>query len=637
MIVHLARKELRQHRLLVGVNLGLFGSFLLLVILGESTQSRRGSPLELLFPVAIWIGVLAVVFSNALFTSELRQRTREFLDGLPVMRWQLLSIKLGLLLTMIWALALVSYGVLTYFQLRREPADLAFLAIVLCRVMVFSTFCCLLSAVACIAGRFQIPLYLAIFELLVVLVERYGLAGRDTIPFSLVLEEIAYERLPPVSALIQTSVATGALSVVFFVAVSVKDGIVPVVLASRMSHAEKVLVAGSLVAAIFVLFLWHERKPKEPYRLTSKRDSRVLERSAGGVAIRASMPSGLSDEQETLDRLHSEVLDLKTALDISLVPPIFVIHNSSLDSKRFEHGLLSQREGVIVRANLNLEGEAAGSSLGSEELEAYLISRTIIESSRRRLELESRRWVVDGLAQVWIDRNQGLGCLTDTRKERMLRRAVYARSKLGVVRLSEWLQVREALGSDLADALAGSVLWSLCSHAGRESSERFVKAMLAMDEPRDFRALWTGRGRTAEALLPINSGMSLERLLELWRSDLDEASLRIGEELSRIPKLEGGFEVHRDSAQSSRVLYRFRVHPPSERFALFSTVYASVSVFGSEIEPDDLLRDDHELGAAIEGELPRSFVPGSRVFAAIQRYVPELQCEVREAATRIDL
>ena len=245
MTVALIVKELREHWLPLLLIAGIMAVGFLLILAGVMLDDS-GSRLEAVrrFLIALLpLGVL--VLCNRLVVREYQSKTQLFLESLPVSRGRMIAVKYLLGLALVFLAVSLVFALAILVSLRSETLTGRFVGIVSARVYTFSW--CLYSFffLMGLMGRYRVAIYVfgilglfALDALTQVELARFG-------PFVLVDDQFAFERVVFPRQALLVSLASGSVLVLLTLVLSlIREGTVATLLAEKMSHREKITVAG---------------------------------------------------------------------------------------------------------------------------------------------------------------------------------------------------------------------------------------------------------------------------------------------------------------------------------------------------------------------------------------------------------
>jgi hypothetical protein len=626
MIWHLTKKELREHwRALI--LLLLFEAAL--IWLNAAGGERRGGTLSRLTvlkdTLTIFVPLSAHVLSHGVFTKELRSQTILFLEALPVNRALVVGAKLLVVTLGTLAIVALAYAQVVPYAARVEVIDARFAVILAARAVGFALAVLGIAFLAAVLGRYRVALYLSLL-VMVFMVDDLGGDSTKLGPLALVLDRFALEReVLPVRSLLDAAAvflgSGGAALLILFM----REGSIAVLLGERMSHREKVLVAGLLIGSVFVSVTLVEKKTKDPYRLT---EATVLHRRTEHAELDLKPPEDAREgEAERLaEALTGELEDIATELAIPALPPVFVVHRGDLDGDRFEGAEIAKREGVLVRSNLS------SPLFDPADLAARIAELVLDAHSHERASFEPRMWLRDGLAQRWsLERSEH----RDGRRKRLLLRALYASERgFGLHDAERWWTVRDQLGPSLASALAWASLDALEAKRGKDALVAFVREAIGPRPSDDVRSVVREHSRSVGALLEARAGIGMEELVKLTKLHLNKERAGLIDDLAAAPRLEGTVSIDTLSELSRGISYRVVLTSSNARASHYSVLYRELGAIDDPIDLELTPREESSSDLALEGSIPRSFSAGARIYVGFLVRVPELGCEVVSTVVR---
>jgi len=608
----LFRKELREHRWVLLAMLVLLALVQGLTLLGAN---NLGSPMVAYQrTVAFILPLMALVLANRLVVREYMGRTQLFLETLPVSRLQVLAFKWLAGAALLLLAAAACLGATLIVGRGNVMLTPHYIALVAVRSAVFILFCHALTFLVGLTGRYRYILWGLLFVGAVTL----DAAGQQPIahwpPFYLAQESMVYERLVlPVRAVLLTCAVAAALVAATFALALSAEGSLVVALSRRMSSREKSGVTISFLVLIMAFSLVEARKPKPPFEL-----ARAVH-SAAGPAVAVGLAGPVSGAQRLADALSSDLAHMQAFLGLAQAPALTALPDNALDGDAFQRAVLPNADGVVVRAAFTDD------TFDREGFRAYALASWMQWHSRGRAAEESRRWLLDGVAQWLVARD------APAQQDKLALRAAFAARLLqqqpdGAGRaLHAWLSVREQLGPCLADALAWRMTSSLAQQIGAARFQALSRAVLAERPPGDVRAALHDPGFArllAQAGAPDQAALA-RRFEALFGAE----QARLAGTLDRIDVPQTRFSAQHMRGTSFEVHY---TPGPAADPAPFAILYATLGPWDGEIPAEALSRVD----ATHAGVLPTSFARGTRLFTALERREALLGCSVRLAARR---
>src|SRR5207248_2467588 len=135
------------------------------------------------------------------------------------------------------------------------------------------------------------------------------------------------------------------------------------------------------------------RKPKPPFAL-----ARAVH-SGSGPAVAVGLAGPVSGAQQLADVLSSDLARMQAFLGLRRPPALTALPDNALDGDAFQRAVLPNADGVVVRAAFTDE------AFDREGFRAYALASWMLWHSRGRAAEESRRWLLDGVAQWLVARD----------------------------------------------------------------------------------------------------------------------------------------------------------------------------------------------------------------------------------------
>lgn len=615
----LARKELREHLwVLVAMwSLCALGLLSLLVM-----ARREGSPLVALRNLLQVFGVLlALALANRFVVREFGGRTQLFLETLPMGRAQVITVKW---LTGVACLLLpMVLGFLLVLGVADSTVELTprFILLLAVRGLVFLLFVYSLAFLVGLTGRYRYVLWLALLAIAIAANVLGQLPFQQWPPMQLVSQSMPFERYVfPTQALWITGVATIALVASTYALALGFQGSWVVALAQRMSLREKAVTTAVFISILYGLVLFEDRKAKPPFALQN-----AVSSPEGLPAVMIARGEGVTEEQarRLAQTLALELQRLRDDLSLDKVPVVAVLPEGSIDGDLFLVAELSESDGVVLR------GAVGSADFDEAGFRAFTQSRVLNWHSRGRAAREDRRWLLDGYSRWRIARE-------DTVQRDLLRlRAAVAVQVLEAqglqldASLGRWLATREQLGDCLGEALAWRAVETLASSLGPDGIGKLARTAFGGHRSSGVRSVL--REDPVDELLR-NAGIAGTAALgqELGRALRSDSTAMAGR-MDAADLWPVRFEA--TAMRGSTFELRFDVESPDAGSHPFAVRYARLGPWQGELAREKLDRFD----AAASGVVPASFTRSEHVFAAIEVHRPELQCNLRLGARRLEV
>ena len=610
----LLRKEWRQHRGALALLLLLGPAWSLLLYL-RATLHPGGSVFTLLGPSALLLATAGAVFvAHRLIGLEYGQRTQLFLESLPLSRTRILTTKLVLGAAVL--LLVLGLDVLFFWRLAvsREVVTARFLLLLWVRTSTAVLLGWSLFALASLLGRYRVPLYLLLLLGAVMLESFTDVRVFESGPLALVRQEFAFERQHlPWALLGQCWAALGVLLGLCFVMVLHRDGTLTELLSERMSHREKVFLAGVFLAVSAGITLHNEARQRQPFALSDARE--VLVR---GTPLQVGQGFGFSEEQaqHLAERLGRDLEALGDYLALGPLPTVAVVPSRALDAGVFQRAKLEARDGVVVRANL------AARDFDLRAFEAFLFREVLIERSGGRVRREERQWLLDGFTTWWVHRD-ALAFLAE-------RAAVASREGFAPRR---WLLVRERQGPCLAGALAARGVQVAHERLGESGLQALLRRILAPPAQTGLWGWW--HEPRLDGVLRELGGPSEPELERGWEEALARDREAHAARLASLAALRPELSRRAESDYSFRLEHVLRP-PEGDSAPGYAFLYDRLAPFETEVLSDAFSRQDVAPGAGVS-RLPQDLSRGDLWLFVMQVELPELGCPVRLLSRREEI
>jgi hypothetical protein len=613
MIAHLIKKELADHwRALLGIA-GL-QSLVLLVALVNAQLSNSAITVIQLLPVQLvsTAPIAATIAMQALFASEIRNKTILFLEALPISRVKLVFAKLLVGGALIFSMNLFLAAVVMALAARTEPMSLRFLEIVALKTTAAAVFWFALTFFAAVLGRYRWPFYLTLIIVAFVYDQAGGQLG-SVPPATLWDKTFATERYLVPLRDVTIVFGASAVSIAFGCSILLmRSGSVALLLGEKMGHREKVLLAGAMILSVWAA---SELAPKKIEPLYEIKSASARKFESARVSLSVLPPDGV-DIDEQMHALHARLEPLSDVLGRS-APPLFLFHRADLDRGRFEKANVEKQEGILIRANLSEEG------IAPDDLAAFVTGAIIDRLTEGRSLSERRLWLRYGFSELWA-----------TRRDQLWLRALYARREgFAPKDIDRWFVVRETLGEPLSAALAWSGLVVLEDTIGVEATRSIVRLSFEPDSRRGLRSLRRGEAQSLDALLASEGRTDRESFLRAWNERLDREQLRFEPLLAALPSFRLDTEI-----EGSELSRRIRVSILSDRELgdelVAGVLWRNLPAIDDPLDPLSLKREERPLVDRVTLVVPRSFRSGARVFLVGSIFLSDLGCEARFHAMR---
>lgn len=501
----LLRKEFRQHGVWFAILLVITWGLFLLVTLASLANGMGGGTFFGIGQGLIFLLIIPVyILGHLLVAMEFRNRTRLFLEALPLSRFRLVGVKAFLALAIGTLMALGGVVVGIAISGGAEALSLKFAGILISSAVVWASFLVSVCFFISFLGRYKVAVILVLFFGLAWLADASPVPLTAFPPFGLI-QRFGFERdVWPVEQLWQT----GAFTVAFFAAAFViglaKEGSVAALLGEAMTYREKMLLGAGLAVAFFMISPWLEQK-SEPFRIPG-----AVEETHEGVQVFVS--------PEELDRPVDEEIALASLLARRLaekrdwlgIPPedfpvVYIVEHSGLEDEMIDWETLPDDRAVLMYAGYREEG------FSNDKLFAYTMSVSLSAYTNERASRENRWWIVCGIEGLWEMETADEAAFAAREKvafdtieehgfsvERLMGRALYS----------------DEAGWREADAVAWMAFRYLVETVGMEKVQTLARETVTDKVMRkDSRPVWRELLRSVPTVFKKTTGLSLEEFV----------------------------------------------------------------------------------------------------------------------------
>jgi hypothetical protein len=515
MIRGLIEKECRQHVTLLIFLLLLLGAGLFVLTSNRIIANHGGSTFYLISELWFWIFPLAsMVLATGLVSSEFRNRTQLFLEGLPMERWSMLAVKYllgcGILITSTVILLAAAW----WKGRHAEAMTLNFSMLLLVKLVGWSWFCWAVCFAHGFLGRYRGWVGVIVVLGLYLLEQVGGVLVSEFGPFDLISDRFAYERFVwPTKALWITAALILGLTGAGFALGLARDTTLASMLSEKMSMREKIIFTIMALAALFAVGSYQERlESQKRLVLPGAVD---FQQGVATVSAAAAVIVPTPEEEMALEdqgRIVSEMLgQMAVYLDCKTLPPVFLIHRSDFTDSQVEIHTSESTKGVLVRYNFLTLKEV------DAKLHSPLVHAVLMNHQWDRLDSDTRDWVVEGFAAWWPMREQAK-TPADFLKLRSSFGEVPQR-KLRGSDLKNWLKAKADLTSEQHATFTGLGIIALGVN-GEEARRRFLAAVLGYSAPKDVRASLHDLFHPVEGILKSTTGADFNALAAKWNAAL---------------------------------------------------------------------------------------------------------------------
>jgi hypothetical protein len=509
----LIEKECRQHATLLVFLMLLLGAGLFALTSNKIIINGGGSVFFMISQLWFWIFPLAsLVLATGLVSSEFRNRTQLFLEGLPMQRWLMLLVKYLLGLGILMTCTVVLLTVAWWKGRHAEAMTLNFSMLLLVKLVGWSWFCWAVCFAHGFLGRYRVWSGAGLVLGLMLLQQTGGVLVTEFGPFDLISDRFAYERFVwPTEALWITAGLILGLTGAGFALGLARDTTLASMLSEKMSMREKVVFTIMALAALFAVGSYQQRlESQKRLVLPGAVD---FQQGVAIISAAAAVIAPTPEEEKALEehgRKMSEMLgQMAVYLDCKTLPPVFLIHRSDFTDRQVEIYLSESTKGVVARYNfLTLKDEEA-------ELRGPVVRAVLMNHQWDRLASDTRDWVLEGFAAWWPVREQA-----KTPADFIKLRAALGEPPHREIRghdLKNWLKVKTELGPKQPATCTGLGIIALGDY-GDEARRRFLAAVLGYSAPKDVRASLHDWSHPVEGILKSTTGADFNALAAKWNA-----------------------------------------------------------------------------------------------------------------------
>jgi hypothetical protein len=397
----LFQKELRRYWLTFFMLGGLTGFIVLIAALrlnadGTGAGAFTGVGLGLLWMIPI----SGIILGHVLISTEYQAKTQLFLEGLPLPKWKMLTIKLflGFLLSCFYAAGSVLIG--WALAMGTEPVTPRFMGILFSSACGWSMFVCGFFFVTGFLGRYRMIIYLTLgISLLMIL--NSSIPIQKFPPFALIdNSRFGLEReVWPIFNLKVTGLIVIGWIVVAYILGLAKEGSISSMLGEKMSYREKMFIGGAFGIGFMTIspFIFNEPKP-EPFGLPG-----AVEEEWEGVLVTISaeeLEKPVDLEVSIASKLARRLARQRDWLGISKddFPKIFVVEKSDIEEKEridWDENLNKDDNAILMYAGYRQP------EFSEDRLLSWTLSQVMRKNSMKRVGHEDRWWIVCGLEGLW--------------------------------------------------------------------------------------------------------------------------------------------------------------------------------------------------------------------------------------------
>jgi len=474
---------------------------------GAGVFSGVGLGLMYLMPIA------CLFLGHALVATEYQSKTQLFLEGLPLPKWRMITMKLVLAfaVTVFYAVGSVLIGWL--YARGSEVVTPRFLGILLASACSWSLFAMGFFFVTGFLGRYRLLIYLALVIAIMILMSSSVPMARFP-PYALIdHNRFGLEReVWPISNLRFTGIFIIVWVVAAYILGLAKEGSISTMLGEKMSYREKMFIGGALViGGLAISSVFSQPKP-EPFSLPG---AVVEEWNGVQVAISPEDPDPdkpVDTEVAIAGKLARRLAEQRDWLGIPLgdFPKIFIVEKTDIEEKEKIDWDESLTDNSILMYAGYREPE-----FSENRLLSWTLSQIMRKNSMKRVGREHRWWIICGLEGLW---EMDLADPETIQAREKLAVEAVKKHGLTIDNLWDWSKYQEDVEWRSADAVAWMGMRLLAETKGKEIVQAFAKRSVTRRFTRvDGRAvLWDYTNPVAPAFQAA-TGISLEEHVKQWR------------------------------------------------------------------------------------------------------------------------
>lgn len=514
MIRSLLNKELQQHWPWFLIIALLTVGVAVLASIGANAAGTGAGALTGVGSGLLWLmPISAGILGQLLIATEFQLKSQLFLEGLPLSRWRMITLKiiLGLLVSTVTTVACIVVGwVMTKGTEVMTPR---FIGILLSSACSWAAFITMVLFVISFLGRYRVAIILVILIMLLVLSTGSVVPVGKFPPFALMNERrFGLEReVFPIEDLKWTNMYTLGLIVVAYILGLAKEGSIASMLGEKMSYREKMFIGGGMVIIALTLMTVLDQPKPEPFDIPGA----VAEEWDGVEVYVSPEEQGKPVDLEIAigSRLARRLAKQRDWLGIPKeeFPRIYVVEKSDIeDEERIDWENVAERGVVLMSAGLRQE------EFSEDRLLAWTLSNVLNEISMDRVGHEDRWWIICGL--------EGLSELTEAtvetrqKREQMAVAAIKKNKGFSEKNLMDWHKFQDDVEWRSADAVAWMGMRLLAEKKGLDVVQKFAQQSVTKTCDRaDFRAVWWDYTNSVRSTFKQVTGMSLAEFSEDWR------------------------------------------------------------------------------------------------------------------------
>ncbi|MGB7183485.1 MAG: hypothetical protein WBD51_16210 [Burkholderiaceae bacterium] len=631
-------KDIQEH--LVPVALLAAGSLLLLILMLIQTRASElslNSMQVVRLAVITTLPLVAFILGNRLIVREYLNRTRLFVEALPVGSSLPLLVKYFTGFTLMLGLSGLLVLAATLGASAGDDIDARLAGLILLRTAGMATLFWSIAFCFSLCGHLRLVLYMVLITISYFILASPYLEENQIGPFALVDSDIfAYERdVTPWLDLAKTIGLSACFTICGFILALVNEGSVAERLAKPMSRRDLVAIALVVISSFTVMHTLERQWTKTPYVLSGET---VLRNEAPPIAIRYEHAEHKKRGEAMMRRLSNLFSTMQQTIGLRDLPTVRIWLDQDMDPDELK---LWTTDGVVIHANFS-----AYDSYENSILDTVVIHGIFQNLTANRAVFEPNHWVTDGVSHWWA-RKPLTGQQRISHDNEVIARAVIAleRSPYPVDLIHNFQQLADSIGHLSAEALAFSALIYLEKTHGEESIHALARNFLASPVGDNTLGMVHDRLPSSASRFASITGVDWPDFMVNWRRWLSEQASQAGvaEFLDVVPKISGQINNRTDESGVRWIVGSYVPTAESQGDkpgpdAVCVLKHDRITAFDDEIWLNNDIRDEAPCttaGAAHQLQSP--YAPGERAYVVLQFEHPKWHWPIMLKSRRLTI
>ena len=459
--------------------------------------------------------IAGVILGHVLFANEYQAKTQLFLEGLPLPKWRMITLKLalGFVLACLYAIGSIAIGWL--ISRGTEVVTPRFIGIMTSSACSWAMFTCGFFFVTGFLGRYRLIIYLSL-ALSLLLIINSTIPINHFPPYALVDRSrfgLEREVWPVFDLKITGAIILGWIITAYILGLS-REGNISSLLGEKMSYREKMFIGGAFGIGFMILSPFMMNEPKaEPFDLPG-----AVEEEWGGVMVKISpeeLDKPVDLEVAIASKLAKRLAQQRDWLGIPKAdfPDIFVVEKSDIEEKEridWDDWTEFKDQNVILMYAGYRQPE-----FSEHRLLSWTLSQITRKYSFNRVAHEDRWWIVCGLEGLWEMEEATPETIAE--RQKMAFEAVNEHG-LTIQNLMDWSTYQDDVEWRSADAVAWMGMRKLVEDRGLEAAQKFARLAIVHPVTRaDGRAVAWDFLHPVKATFEQTTGVPLESFVPDWR------------------------------------------------------------------------------------------------------------------------